>query len=201
MSYANNPYYIIRRREEHRLHFSSPCFGSACRLPTCQVSSFRARGAMCRKRYEYWRCLWFTTGTETTGIELLVCIPEYVCCQAHVPCNRGKGTNCDTGGRLVQEEHYDSNARDSGFRVPRTEVQPPCNSIDDVLTLILLSIVVSGGDFKAESFVWWSKAVRLSQTMNLNLQDERSSDAYSTEYQITSGSQASATIVSDPTKH
>ena len=44
-------------------------------------------------------------------------------------------------------------------------------SIDDVVTYTLLTITVSGGDFKTDSLVWWSKAVRLSQLMKLNRED------------------------------
>lgn len=45
--------------------------------------------------------------------------------------------------------------------------------IDDVLTFILLSIAVSGGDFKSDCFKWWSKAVRLASSLELNRDDER----------------------------
>lgn len=41
-----------------------------------------------------------------------------------------------------------------------------------MLTFILLSIAVSGGDFKSDSFKWWSKAVRLAFSLDLNREDE-----------------------------
>jgi hypothetical protein len=43
--------------------------------------------------------------------------------------------------------------------------------IDDVLTFILMCIVTSGGDFKTDCYPWWSKAVRLAQSMGLNRVD------------------------------
>lgn len=45
--------------------------------------------------------------------------------------------------------------------------------IDDVLTYILLSIAVSGGDFKSDCGKWWSKAVRLAFSLELNREDEQ----------------------------
>ncbi|KAJ6436064.1 hypothetical protein O9K51_11412 [Purpureocillium lavendulum] len=47
--------------------------------------------------------------------------------------------------------------------------------IDDVLTYILLSIAISGSDFKSDCSKWWSKAVRLAITLRLNREDERCS--------------------------
>lgn len=44
-----------------------------------------------------------------------------------------------------------------------------------MLTFILLSIAVSGGDFKSDCFKWWSKAVRLASSLELNREDERCS--------------------------
>lgn len=48
---------------------------------------------------------------------------------------------------------------------------PPVPSVDDVLTFLLLTIVVSGGDFKADCFRWLHKALRLSRIMGLNRED------------------------------
>lgn len=45
----------------------------------------------------------------------------------------------------------------------------PC--IDDVLTFILLTIVVSGGDFKTDCFKWWNKTLCLARSMRLNRED------------------------------
>ncbi|KAJ0123728.1 transcriptional activator xlnR [Diaporthe amygdali] len=54
-----------------------------------------------------------------------------------------------------------------------TAKNEPAGAIDDVLTFILLSIAVSGGDFKSDCFKWWSKAVRLAASLELNREDER----------------------------
>lgn len=56
-----------------------------------------------------------------------------------------------------------------------TAANEPAGVIDDVLTLILLSITVSGGDFKSDCYKWWSKAVRLAHSLRLNREDERCS--------------------------
>jgi xylanolytic transcriptional activator XlnR len=54
-----------------------------------------------------------------------------------------------------------------------TATNEPAGVIDDVLTFILLSIAVSGGDFKSDCLKWWSKAVRLALALRLNREDER----------------------------
>jgi hypothetical protein len=43
--------------------------------------------------------------------------------------------------------------------------------VDDVLSLILITIVTSGGDFKRDCLPWWSKALALIETMRLHLLD------------------------------
>ncbi|KAJ9155719.1 Transcriptional activator xlnR [Pleurostoma richardsiae] len=53
-----------------------------------------------------------------------------------------------------------------------TALNEPAGVIDDVLTFILLSIAVSGGDFKSDCFKWWSKAVRLALALQLHREDE-----------------------------
>ena len=53
------------------------------------------------------------------------------------------------------------------------QYDPPPQSIDDVLTFILMTIVISGGDFKTDFHTSWSKAVRLAQSMGLNREDTR----------------------------
>lgn len=52
-----------------------------------------------------------------------------------------------------------------------TEMPEPL--IDDVLTFVLLTIVISGGDSKPDCLSWWSKAIRLAQSMGLNREDVR----------------------------
>lgn len=68
------------------------------------------------------------------------------------------------------------------FEALRTSTQEPSRSsfgsqtdratIDDVLTFAMLSIGVSGSDFKLDSLKWWSKAVRLAFRLGLNKEDE-----------------------------
>ncbi|KAF1928097.1 uncharacterized protein M421DRAFT_421278 [Didymella exigua CBS 183.55] len=47
----------------------------------------------------------------------------------------------------------------------------PTPVIDDVLSLILITIVTSGGDFKRDCLPWWSKALALIETMKLHQLD------------------------------
>ena len=49
----------------------------------------------------------------------------------------------------------------------------PQQSIDDVLTFILVCIVLSGGDFKRDCQMWWNKALRLMYALGLNRKDMR----------------------------
>lgn len=60
-----------------------------------------------------------------------------------------------------------------------TATNEPAGPIDDVLTFILLSIAVSGGDFKSDCLKWWSKATRLALSLKLNREDERCSASVS----------------------
>ncbi|KAK2601227.1 hypothetical protein N8I77_010691 [Diaporthe amygdali] len=110
----------------------------------------------------------------------------------HVPGSRAKICNAmyDLATALISDRDPDRWRRiHGGLRVesdqPQTgydfsSTQPlltaknePAGAIDDVLTFILLSIAVSGGDFKSDCFKWWSKAVRLAASLELNREDER----------------------------
>lgn len=53
----------------------------------------------------------------------------------------------------------------------------PTGTLDDVLTFTLLSIAVSGGDFKSDCYKWWSKAIRLMTALRLNRHDEQCTSA------------------------
>lgn len=84
----------------------------------------------------------------------------------------------DYWGRLPDGRLVESNAcvhqprATDGTRGPMgLEKDPPAQTIDDVLTFILICIVVSGGEFKTDSQVWWNKAVRLMYKMGLNRRD------------------------------
>lgn len=60
-----------------------------------------------------------------------------------------------------------------------TATNEPGGVIDDVLTFVLLSIAVSGGDFKSDCFKWWNKAIRLALALGLHREDERCSASVS----------------------
>ncbi|KAH6613858.1 hypothetical protein C7974DRAFT_367723 [Boeremia exigua] len=53
----------------------------------------------------------------------------------------------------------------------------PSPVVDDVICLILISIVLSGGDFKRDCLPWWNKAVRLIDTMKLHQMDHPDADS------------------------
>ncbi|KAK1854786.1 transcriptional activator xlnr [Colletotrichum chrysophilum] len=70
---------------------------------------------------------------------------------------------------------------------------PPAPSVDDVLTFILITIVVSGGDFKADCFRWWNKALSLSHKMRLNREDATQKNMSSTEHSLCTRGRTSST--------
>ncbi|PMB63507.1 Xylanolytic transcriptional activator xlnR [Beauveria bassiana] len=76
------------------------------------------------------------------------------------------------GLRAEHEAPHPSLATSSA--APRlTAANEPAGVVDDVLTYILLSIAVSGGDFKSDSHKWWSKATRLAFSLKMNREDEQ----------------------------
>ncbi|KAL3959294.1 hypothetical protein ACCO45_007456 [Purpureocillium lilacinum] len=85
----------------------------------------------------------------------------------HVPGTRARVVNdlYDLATSLVSERDPD--------RWRRIHANEPAGVIDDVLTFILLSIAVSGSDFKSDCYKWWSKAIRLALSLRLNREDER----------------------------
>lgn len=111
----------------------------------------------------------------------------------HVPGSRAKITNAlyDLATSLISERDPDRWRRAHGglrfesdqphplqfgysSALPTTtETNEPGGLLDDVLTFVLLSIAVSGGDFKSDCFKWWSKAIRLMTALKLNREDER----------------------------
>lgn len=52
----------------------------------------------------------------------------------------------------------------------------PMAGTDELLTLILLTIVVSGGTFKSDSLRWWRKSILLARVLNLNQLDNKRHD-------------------------
>lgn len=110
----------------------------------------------------------------------------------HVPGSRAKICNAlyDLATALISDRDPDrwrrmhgglrdeSDTPRSGFSSSSTQPlttarNEPAGVVDDVLTFVLLSIAVSGGDFKSDCFKWWSKAVRLAFSLELNREDER----------------------------
>ncbi|CAN8100172.1 unnamed protein product [Discula destructiva] len=79
------------------------------------------------------------------------------------------------GGLKVETDQPQNGFEFSSTQPLLTARNEPAGVIDDVLTFILLSIAVSGGDFKSDCFKWWSKAVRLALSLELNREDERCS--------------------------
>ncbi|KAL3291076.1 transcription activator [Colletotrichum asianum] len=69
-------------------------------------------------------------------------------------------------------------------RSPVVSEPPPAPLVDDVLTFVLITIVVSGGDFKADCFRWWNKALSLSHKMGLNQEDPTQRNMSSTEHSM-----------------
>ncbi|KAK2740566.1 transcriptional activator xlnr [Colletotrichum kahawae] len=76
---------------------------------------------------------------------------------------------------------------------PDASEQCPAPLVDDVLTFVLITIVVSGGDFKADCFRWWNKALSLSHKMGLNREDATQNNMSSTESSMCTGSRESST--------
>ncbi|PHH88413.1 hypothetical protein CDD83_7557 [Cordyceps sp. RAO-2017] len=79
------------------------------------------------------------------------------------------------GGLRAEHESPHPSLPSSSSVPMTTAANEPAGVIDDVLTFILLSIAVSGGDFKSDCYKWWSKAVRLALSLRLNREDERCS--------------------------
>lgn len=59
-------------------------------------------------------------------------------------------------------------ADDNDGKPRRTFSTGPQPTVDDVLTFTLLTLVISGGVFKADCLKWWNKAVRLVKFLGYN---------------------------------
>lgn len=82
-------------------------------------------------------------------------------------------TNIRTGGLRAENEVPIPGWSNTASVPTTTAANEPAGGVDDVLTFILLSIAVSGSDFKSDCYKWWSKAVRLTLSLQLNREDER----------------------------
>ena len=80
-----------------------------------------------------------------------------------------------TGGLRVEGDFTSPNDTALKAYPDTTPANDPAGDIDDVLTYILLSIAISGSDFKSDCSKWWSKAVRLAITLRLNREDDQCS--------------------------
>jgi hypothetical protein len=71
--------------------------------------------------------------------------------------------------------HEDSSAQGSTSAKERGKGGPaePNLSTDVLLTLVLMTIVVSGGTFKADCLRWWNKALRLARVLKLSELDSK----------------------------
>jgi hypothetical protein len=83
------------------------------------------------------------------------------------------------GGLRPEHEVAHPSQRGQATLSALTPANEPAGVIDDVLTFILLSIAVSGGDFKSDCKKWWSKATRLALSLRLNREDEQCSASVS----------------------
>ena len=88
-------------------------------------------------------------------------------------------SNYNTGGLRPEHEVAHPSQRGQATLSALTPANEPAGVIDDVLTFILLSIAVSGGDFKSDCKKWWSKATRLALSLRLNREDEQCSASVS----------------------
>ena len=52
------------------------------------------------------------------------------------------------------------------------EADIPCGSSDEILAMILITVVLSGGTFKADCLRWWARALRLARVRQLARLDE-----------------------------
>ena len=75
-------------------------------------------------------------------------------------------------GGYTQKSWYDHTVLEASL----ANAGPPVPVVDDVLSLILITIVTSGGDFKRECLPWWSRALALIETMRLHLLDHPDSE-------------------------
>lgn len=71
------------------------------------------------------------------------------------------------GWQLEEDCMMSADGKESG-RSRRTFSTGPQPTVDDVLTFTLLTIVISGGVFKADSLKWWNKAVGLIKFLGFN---------------------------------
>ncbi|KAI9044990.1 fungal specific transcription factor domain-containing protein [Aspergillus affinis] len=72
------------------------------------------------------------------------------------------------GGWQLEEDCMLSVGSYEGEKARRTFSTGPQPTVDDVLTFTLLTVVISGGVFKADCLKWWNKAVGLVKFLGYN---------------------------------
>ncbi|KIM95425.1 hypothetical protein OIDMADRAFT_45276 [Oidiodendron maius Zn] len=71
-------------------------------------------------------------------------------------------------------KHNNAEASTGSTERDKYEVNDQCSSSDDLLAMILVTIVISGGTFKADCLRWWGKALRLARVLQLAGLDKES---------------------------
>ncbi|KAL4864269.1 fungal-specific transcription factor domain-containing protein [Aspergillus spectabilis] len=72
------------------------------------------------------------------------------------------------GGWQLEEDSATSLDIDSWDRARRTFSSGPTPCVDDVLAFVLLTIVISGGEYKSDCVKWWNKTVGLVKYLGLH---------------------------------
>ncbi|KAL3483979.1 fungal-specific transcription factor domain-containing protein [Aspergillus germanicus] len=72
------------------------------------------------------------------------------------------------GGWQLEEDSATSLDPGKSDRSRRTFSTGPTPCVDDVLTLVLLAIVISGGEYKSDCVKWWNKTVGLVKYLGLH---------------------------------
>ncbi|KAH8799451.1 transcriptional activator xlnR [Xylogone sp. PMI_703] len=84
------------------------------------------------------------------------------------------------GWVMLSNRVQDNSADESEERKDKEkgQVAGPNAGTDEILTIILVTIVLSGGTFKADCLRWWNKAIRLARVLKLaQLDDKNTSDS------------------------
>ncbi|KAL3459761.1 hypothetical protein BJX64DRAFT_278985 [Aspergillus heterothallicus] len=81
------------------------------------------------------------------------------------------------GGWQLEEDSTTSLDRDKIDKSRRTFSTGPTPCVDDVLTCLLLTIVISGGEYKSDCVKWWNKTVGLVKYLGLHKEPSTSSQS------------------------
>ncbi|KAL5044839.1 hypothetical protein BDW71DRAFT_198723 [Aspergillus fruticulosus] len=81
------------------------------------------------------------------------------------------------GGWQLEEDSATSLDTNTPDRAPRTFSTGPTPCVDDVLTFALLTIVISGGEYKSDCVKWWNKTVGLVKYLGLHKEPSMSGNA------------------------